>query len=234
MNEVVLCFDTETTGRVEPEVIEAAWVRLVAPSSLVPIERFYARYRPTKPIELGAMATHHIMDEDLADCPPCGTFSLPVDTAYLIGHKVDYDWEVAGKPNVRRICTLALAQKIWPEADSHTLSSLMYLLERERARDLIQNAHAADADVDNCVRVLGHIITRLGVTDWETLWRHSESARVPEIMPFGKHKGDRIDSIPPDYKRWLLGQPDVDPYLVMALKGERPAAVPAPAIKTKP
>src|SRR6218665_2225992 len=49
---------------------------------------------PKKPIELGALATHHILDEELADCPPASGFSLPPGTEYLIGHDVDYDWQV--------------------------------------------------------------------------------------------------------------------------------------------
>jgi len=38
-------------------------------------------------------------------------------------------------------------------------------------------------------------------------------------MPFGKHKGLPIREVPADYRRWLLGQSDVDPYLRRALQG---------------
>jgi exodeoxyribonuclease X len=37
-------------------------------------------------------------------------------------------------------------------------------------------------------------------------------------MSFGKHKGTAIKDVPADYKRWLLGQPDVEPYLAKALR----------------
>jgi exodeoxyribonuclease X len=37
-------------------------------------------------------------------------------------------------------------------------------------------------------------------------------------MPFGKHRGELIANIPLDYKQWLLKQPDMDEYLVMAIK----------------
>ncbi|MFG8677603.1 putative quorum-sensing-regulated virulence factor [Pseudomonas aeruginosa] len=37
-------------------------------------------------------------------------------------------------------------------------------------------------------------------------------------MPYGKHKGTPINQVPNDYKAWLLRQPDVDPYLVQALR----------------
>jgi len=32
------------------------------------------------------------------------------------------------------------------------------------------------------------------------------------------HKGKPLGDVPASYKRWLLDQPDVDPYLAIALK----------------
>lgn len=55
---------------------------------------------------------------------------------------------------------------------------------------------------------------------WQELWAFSETARVPEVMPYGKHKGMPIADVQADYKRWLLCQPDVDPYLQKALRVE--------------
>lgn len=212
-------FDTETTGMNEPEIIEAAWVGLTDTSVIT--EAYCERFRPSKPIQLGALATHHIMDEDLVDCRPSTEFRLPADMQYMIGHNVDYDWKVAGEPDVKRICTLALSRHLWPEADSHTQSAMLYLLERERARHLLRNAHAAEDDVRNCWLLLGHIVARLGgVADFEALWEASERARIPTHMTFGKHKGMAITDVPADYKNWLLRQPDVDPYLEMALRGK--------------
>ena len=46
-------------------------------------------------------------------------------------------------------------------------------------------------------------------------------------MTFGKHKGVPIKDVPADYKRWLPGQPDIDPYLIKALRGGAPCAQPA-------
>jgi exodeoxyribonuclease X len=37
-------------------------------------------------------------------------------------------------------------------------------------------------------------------------------------MPFGKHKGMPIAEVPKDYVRWLLNQPDIDPFLRRALQ----------------
>ena len=49
-------------------------------------------FKPSEPIGLGAMAVHHIVDEDLIKCPPFTKFQMPKDDVqYLIGHNIDYD-----------------------------------------------------------------------------------------------------------------------------------------------
>lgn len=212
-----LIFDTETTGTIDPVVVEAAWVELksIQPFSLG--ESFCQRYNPGKPISLGALATHHILDEELVDCPAASSFSLPAGASYLIGHNIDFDWKVIGQPEVMTICTLALSRKIWPELDSHTQSALLYSLDRANAREQLRNAHSASADILICASILRHLNSHLKAKDFEQLWEHSERARVPTHMPFGKHKGVPVHEIPRDYARWLLDQPDIDPYLRKAL-----------------
>jgi exodeoxyribonuclease X len=46
----------------------------------------------------------------------------------------------------------------------------------------------------------------------------SEKARIPTIMPFGKHKGEWISQVPSDYKQWMLRQDNVSEYLRKALQ----------------
>src|SRR5262245_47790393 len=40
------------------------------------------------------------------------------------------------------------------------------------------------------------------------------------ILPFGKHQGKRLDEVPLGYVRWLLGLPDLEPWLRQAVKAE--------------
>ena len=214
-----LLFDTETTGTKDPEIIEAAWLELSDPVNLSVLTTFEQRYRPSKQIELGALATHHIYDEELTECPPHTEFCLPVGTRYLIGHNVDYDWMVAGQPAVKRICTLVLARRFYPSLDSHSQSAMLYFIHRDSARERLRHAHSALADVHNCHAVLKHLIKQAEhINTWEDLWQLSEYARIPSIMPFGKHKGMPIKQVPADYKAWLLRQQDIDPYLIQALR----------------
>ena len=213
-----IIFDTEATGIKEPVLIEAAWVELASIEPFTVTNPFVQRYNPGKPITLGALATHHILDEELVDCPSASSFRLPDDVSYIIGHNVDFDWEVIGKPEIKRICTLALARKLWPNLDSHTQSALLYHLERNSAREQLRNAHSALTDVGICAVILDHICQQLNVKTVEDLYTESEKARIPTTMPFGKHKGLLLTDLPSDYKQWLLGQGDIDSYLRKALK----------------
>lgn len=219
----VYIFDSETTGLNEPHLIEAAWLKLKDISSLTVTADFLQRYKPGKPIELSALATSHILDEELDGCEPYNTFALPEDVEYLIGHNVDYDWRVIGEPEVKRICTRALGSKLWPAADSHTQSAMIYLHYRTEATGLLRNAHAALDDVKNCrlllVKILDTLAVNLGrpVSGWEELWEISDDARIPTVIAFGKHRGMAIVDLPSDYKRWLLNQSDLDPYVRKAL-----------------
>lgn len=148
---------------------------------------------------------------------------MPGDVIYLIGHNVDYDWRVIGEPDVKRICTQALSSRLWPLAGSHTQSAMIYLHYRAEATGLLRNAHAALDDVKNCrlllVKILDQLVSELGrpVNDWEELWQISEDARIPMIIGFGKHKGTAFADLPSDYRRWLLNQPDLDPFVRKAL-----------------
>ena len=218
MNTVII-LDSETTDIKEPEPVEVAYVEYGDRLDLSTQGRsFRSLYKPSKPISMGAMAVHHIMDEDLVDAPPSTSFALPEGVEYLIGHNIDFDWKVIGEQaNVKRICTLALSRSLFPDTDSHTLSAMFYLLERETARERLSAAHSALADVLLCADILKHFVCILGVTTWEELWLASEAARIPKVMPFGKHKGVPISEVPWDYLQWLSRQTDVDPYLLKAI-----------------
>lgn len=230
-----IIFDTETTGP-DPhvdQIIEAAW--LVLPGA---VDEFAARhpnvlpstcqrFKPSIQISVGAQATHHILAADLSGCPDYSEFALPDGVTYLVGHKVDFDWGMAGTPDIKRICTLALSRHLFPDAGSHTLSAMMYLFARmtgreAAAREALRNAHAALDDVINCGRVLQFLIRKARASghaceSWADVYELSELARTPTVIGFGKHKGTAIADLPESYKNWLAAQDNIDPYLIKAI-----------------
>lgn len=221
MHAIVL--DTETTG-VEPSdrIIEAAYLEL--DNNFEVVSEFGQLYNPLMPIGIGAMATHHIVDSDLTDCPPFTEFVLP-DVEYVIGHNIDFDMRMIGHEDndeVKRICTLALARHWVPDTGAHSQTALMYHFMGEAARPLVKGAHAALVDVKNCLAVLNYlrpIMTKGGATvgTLEQLWAESERCRIPIAMTFGKHDKEPIATLPYSYKNWLLAQPWLDKYLRIAV-----------------
>lgn len=224
-------FDTETTGFVDPQVIQAASCEVRKEGVCGPVQSQF--YKNTKQIELGAMATHHIVSSDLQQYKEWEASEVLrfLPGQYMIGHNVDYDWGVIGKPPIQRICTLSMARTWWPELDSHSQSALMYFHFGEDARDMLREAHDAAADVDNlsklwCGLFYPKLKQIIGLDpDWRQVWLVSEDCRIPRIMTFGKYKGQPINDVDRGYIQWYLRQPDQDMYVTDAfrriLKGER-------------
>ena len=176
-----------------------------------------------KPIALGALATHHILETDIAEKPSFDTFKMPQDVQYLIGHNIDYDIKAVQKcqPDftVKGICTLALCRMVWPELP-HTLSAMYYHVmdDLELARKHLRHAHNAKADIYFTGVILKTLVEQLGIKDMNSLFIMSESARIPKYITFGKHKGTAIKDLDSGYVSWLLKQPDLDPYLRKAIE----------------
>ena len=219
---MIIILDTETTGLEDPiEVIEVAWQEIEY--GLIGATKdktsFLQGYKPSKSIEFGALAISHILMSELEEYEPSSSFKLPEEVEYVIGHNIDYDWRAIGKPNVKRICTRTIATYLLKDTDSYSQSSLLYYILGNSAKPLLKNTHNAKHDVDNCFILFQFLLKLIkeDVGTIELLWMFSEKCRIPTIMPFGKHKGELIKTIPYDYKQWLKHQDNVDPYLLKAL-----------------
>lgn len=212
-----ILLDTETTDTENAEVIELAYLPLDVPGA----GGYLQRFKPARPIKWGALAIHHILEEDLKDCPPAVDAPKHVVGAeYWIGHNIDFDWEMLGRPKVKRICTLAMARHLWPELDSHKLTALMYYLKgaTNETRERVLRAHSAKDDVEMNLDILEVIVKVARVTTMQQLYEFSEDARVPRIMTFGKHKGKRVEEVDRGYSNWYRRQENPDPYLLEAFR----------------
>lgn len=221
---LAIVLDTETTGFDEPRVVELATAEIIArPGPTFAMgAAVVERFKPPKPIQLGAMATHHIIPADLEECPPTpDKFDLP---RFIVAHNADFDWQAVGAPeDVKRIDTLALAREAWPDLDSYSLPALTYhLYPHAEARELLKNAHSAAADIALCFHVfccaLLTIQTEAPLGSWGAIWKLSEACRVPKRMTFGKHEGAPIADVPRDYAEWYARQDETDPYLIKAFQ----------------
>ena len=225
-----LILDTETNS-LNGYPIEIAYVPCSFEQGVLEINQnlaFDEYFSCPEPIELGAMATCHILESDIADKPSYEVFRLPENTEYLIGHNIDYDIQAIklcdSSINVKGICTLALARMVWDELETHNLTAMYYNVmsaDLEKARKHLRNAHNARWDIYFTGVVLQAIVEKLAIKDMNSLYQMSEIARIPKRITFGKHKGELIDELPDSYIDWLLKQPELDPYLMKALKGQK-------------
>lgn len=234
-----IIFDTETTGvdHEKDQIIEEAYIELpdtpaafLAVRNRMQFPHHHQRYRATVPISIGAQAVHNIICTDLIGCPDADGYQPPMHVDLWIGHNVDFDWRMAGEPEIKRICTLALSRFLFPQLDSHTQSAMLYYIGRRNGkeaevRELLRNAHAALDDVRNCSILLRFLLQQAeekghSVETWAQVLELSDLARIPTVMGFGKHKGTAIvrGQLDPGYVRWYRGQADTDPFYLAAFE----------------
>ena len=225
MQAIILDTETHTLNGLPIEIAYAPIEIENAKLSLDKSQLFDQLYQVGQPISYAAMAVHHILESDLENQPNFSSFELPTETQYIIGHNIDYDIRAIQQcgidtSHIKAICTLALARLVWPDAEAHNISALIYMISKgsDKARQMLKGAHRADADIILTANILMHIIHRLNIQSIEELYAVSEDARIPRTITFGKHKGTAIAELPKDYIQWLMRQDELDPYLRKALE----------------
>lgn len=224
-----IIIDTETTGKDDAaQVIEMAYLCMDQRPGKLHTGTFVSLYKPDVPIQLGAMATHHILPSELEnERPHTEALGDVPEAEYWIGHNVDVDWHWLGRPDVKLIDTLAMSRNLFPALDSHTQSAMIYYIgsslgRPERARERLQSAHSAKADVENCGTVLSLIVNTcrqrgICVDTWADVYAFSEEARIPSIMPFSqKFKGLHISAVDNGFRDWYRKQDNQDKYILAA------------------
>lgn len=227
MSMQAIILDTET-HTLNGQPIEIAYAPIEISQGKLSLDKnqvFDQLYSVDEPISFAAMAVHHILESDLVGQPHYTTFKLPEATQYIIGHNIDYDIRALEKcgtdvSQIKAICTLALARSVWPDAEAHNISALIYMISKgsEKAREMIKKAHRADMDIILTANILMHVVHHLKINTLEQLFTASENARIPRVINFGKHRGTAIAELPTDYIQWLMRQEDLDPYLRKALE----------------
>ena len=168
MTEAII-LDTETTGFIQPQVIELAY-QILNNDFTEADQGFYCqRFKPSKAIEEGAFKTHGINADSLKDMPACQRLlsHAPkiLSADYIIGHNIDYDInainETTGEKRAfKTICTKRLAFEIFKNQPSYSLVNLCDSMGTVDYR-VIDKAHSADADVYMTMKLLQRIVCAL-------------------------------------------------------------------------
>src|SRR5690606_4108397 len=139
MQAIIL--DTEThTLNGQPIEIAYAPVEIVEHKISLDKSRLFDQlYCCAEAISFAAMAVHHILESDAEGRPHYTTFRLPDETVYMIGHNIDYGVCAIEKcgvdtSKIKAICTWALARRVWPDAEAHNISALIYMITKGSER----------------------------------------------------------------------------------------------------
>lgn len=206
----VIVVDTETTG------FEAASNSLVEFAGIVFGGDWYqSLIKPTTPISFGAMATHHITEEMVADAPNCEdvlghVFGKCQPDVVVAAHNAQFDKSFMPEwiRELDWICTWRCAMHLYPDAESHSNQSLRYELGLD-ASDLPPEAggmaHRALYDAWVSAKLLERIMTDSG-RDVDGLVELTRAPILLNKVRFGKHFGEKWSDVPKSYLRWVLSQ----------------------------
>jgi len=217
--------DTETTGTGPDDRL--CQIAFKNGKELVVDELF----NPGKPIAIEAMAVHHITNEMVAAKPPFkGSPAyeklkglLDHEKNILVAHNAKFDIDMLRKEGIevdRAICTFKLARHLDPEGSipQYNLQYLRYYLKLDIEAVV---PHSALGDI----LVLEGLFHRIRAR-FESSGEADAAAQMVKIsnapvmvtrMPFGKHKGLKMDQVPVDYLNWLK-KTDIDEDLAYTVQ----------------
>jgi DNA polymerase III epsilon subunit-like protein len=201
----MIVLDFETTG-LQPgyRPVEIAWLEF---DSLYKVSQSVTSLiDPQIPIEPGAQKVHGISSEMLAGMPTLEEFlqgehadKFADEHVLVVAHNAAFDLPMFAPfcKKATSLCTMRLAQALYPTAENHKLQTLASMFAVD-----VEPTHRAMADVGACFELLRTIAKKEDKSIDELLVVASHTS--PEsLMPFGKHKGKMIKDLPSDYVAWL-------------------------------
>lgn len=210
--DAVIAVDFETTGVKWPyHAVEIAWIEL--DHDLRELNRRSSLIRPPVSIPAEAMAKHGIDEHMVQDEPSLDEFIIeqcgnPFEAKNIcfIGHSAVFDFKLfepyCGRASL--LCTLDLSRKVFPELPNHKLLTVAEHLEIP-----LNNQHRAESDLQATVEILRRIRDRERL-NLEGLLALTLKKNSRMTMPFGKHKGMRIQDVPTGYLNWLVTRLETD------------------------
>ncbi len=206
MSKRPIYYDTETTG------ISAAKDRIVEIAAFDPVQNrtFVQFVNPGMPIPKEASAIHHITDEMVKDAPTwqeigrtfeefCGSDTVLIahnnDSFDKVFLEEEYKRNQMTMPEWPFIDSLKWARKYRSDLPRHTLQIL-----REVYNIPANQAHRALDDVMVLSEVFSQMIDDLSMEQVIDLLAKPTKL---DRMPFGKHQGKILSSVPKDYIAWL-------------------------------
>jgi len=219
--------DIETTG-LDPaihRVVEIAAVPCSLTEGVLVLGTRGSLVDPLVPIPAAASAIHHLVDHDVIGEPTLelAVFQLDLLRSSLLPVAHNARFDSAFLPEIKRpfLCTMRLAQKLWPDLESYGNQFLRYHLKLDIPAEIkLLPMHRAfpDAVVTACLllRELTEVLARATTDEQRTVEYLMQWVAEPILLSrckFGKHKGMLWQDVPRSYLAWMLspgGMTDMD------------------------
>lgn len=217
-----LLFDTETTGLTPKDnaVCEVAW-RLLD-EDMNTVDQDTSLIDPLMPIPSGASAVNGITDNMVRGAPTIHEYMsgqgaiFDSDDIVITAHNLQFDFGFLREfihPAAKKFCTLRASRMIFPNADSHKQAALAYSLGLPIDR---ATTHSAEGDLSVLHMLLLRLVQEASMP-FPDLISLVMAPKAVESMPFGKHKGKKLEHLPPNYASWLLTEANIDDDLRSSL-----------------
>ena len=175
-------------------------------------------FNPGLPITVDAMTVHHITNEMVRDKPPFRNSDawrklqdlVNSDGNVMVAHNTAFDVDMLRKEGIEPksvICTLKLARYFDKDGviPKYGLQYLRYYLKL----NVDALPHTALGDILVLEALFKRIYTKAVIEFGDdTVAKMIELSSKPVLyrrMPFGKHKGLKMEEVPLDYLQWLSG-----------------------------
>jgi exodeoxyribonuclease X len=216
------CIDFETTGfPPDAGIVEVGWcdVHVNGAPWIKDSQEAYSLKvgdwqseltNPGKPIEIAAMAIHHITDDDVKGkrSPDTVLGELTSEVDYFVAHNAKFEKEFFST-STPWICTLKAAYRLCPAAPNHQNQTIRYFLKTPVNKADAIHTHRAGPDAYVTAHTLGKFLTAVSpntLAKWET-----EFARFP-YCPIGqKWRGKPWAEVETSFLSWMINKaPDME------------------------
>jgi exodeoxyribonuclease X len=218
MKQNLIFLDTETTGIENCRLIQLAYKKQGDKDIFVEF------YKPPVPIEIEAMAVHHITEKKVAGAESFEkseafkTLTVLLPDSILVAHNAKFDMGVLEREDIKTphyICTMKVAQSMY-DCPNYTMQYLRYLwgIDDEAV------AHNAKGDVIILEKVFGHMANEYAsihnTSPEETINAFVEISKNPILLRranFGKYTGKTFEEIKAadrPYLEWMGSLKDKD------------------------
>lgn len=214
--------DFETTGfPPSAGIVEVGWTDVTLSHQPKPGEAYSLEVGdwqseitdPGMPIEVGAMAKHHLTEEDVKGRRKPGVVLNEIlpDVDVFVAHNARFEQEFFKPEGIPWICTYKLALRCCPTAPNHQNQTLRYFLKTPVNKESCFPPHRAGPDSYVTAHTLAKFIKDLiGKLSIETMIKWSSEPPVMPTCPIGKFRGKPWEEVEMGFLAWCLRQPTME------------------------